>query len=84
MDTKVIFNNKKMAVVLDMESTHVYVPRIYHQKQKGKRSPRYLIKCGCCERNLEIFYHLDDDEVEINGVFTSKKIWRKIFEEILK
>lgn len=27
--------------------------RLYHRKAKGKRSPRYLLRCGCCEEKIE-------------------------------
>lgn len=40
--------------------------RVYHRKGKGKKSPRYLLKCGCCEQKVEIYY--GDDGLEINGV----------------
>ena len=40
--------------------------RVYNRKGKGKRSPRYLLKCGCCEGKLEIYY--SEDGLEIGGV----------------
>ena len=40
--------------------------RIYHKKGSGKKAPRYLLKCGCCNEKLEIYY--DDKGLEINGV----------------
>jgi len=27
--------------------------RVYHKKGIGKKGPRYLLKCGCCEEKLE-------------------------------
>ncbi len=30
--------------------------RVYHRKARGRKTPRYLLKCGCCEEKLEIFY----------------------------
>ena len=37
--------------------------RLYHKAGKGKKSPRYLLRCGCCERKLQIYYA--DDGLEI-------------------
>ena len=37
--------------------------RVYHKKSNNKTSPRYLLKCGCCEKKLEIYY--DDEDLEI-------------------
>jgi len=30
--------------------------RVCHRKGTGKKSPRYLLKSGCCEQKLEIYY----------------------------
>lgn len=38
--------------------------RIYHKKGSEKKMPRYLLKCGCCDEKLEIYY--DDEALEIN------------------
>lgn len=56
--------------------------RIFHRKQKGKKSARYLIKCGDCDKKIEIYY--GDEFLEINGVNSSKKEWRKILIPLLK
>jgi hypothetical protein len=40
--------------------------RVYHKKGVGKKCPRYLLKCGCCEEKLEIYY--SEDGLEIGGV----------------
>lgn len=50
--------------------------RIFHRKKVGKRDPRYLIKCGCCEQRLEIYY--GDGTLEINGVMGSVEDWREV------
>ncbi len=55
--------------------------RIYHRKGKGKKSPRYLLKCGCCEQKVEIYY--GDDGLEINGVNGSIEDWRDILLPLL-
>jgi hypothetical protein len=58
-----------------------FEPRIFHRKGHGKKVPRYLVKCGCCEGKLEIHYH--EDDLEINGVFASINSWRKILLPLL-
>ena len=55
--------------------------RVYHRAQKGKRSPRYLLKCGCCEQKLEVYY--DKDDLEINGVMASIENWRELLIPLL-
>lgn len=65
---------------------HIGIPllRIYHRKAKGKKSARYLIKCGDCDNSFEIYYGpKGDDTLEIGGVFASKKEWQKIFIPLL-
>jgi hypothetical protein len=44
--------------------------------------PRYLLKCGCCDEKLEIYY--DDEGLEINGVNGSIEDWREIFLPLLR
>lgn len=56
--------------------------RIFHRKESGKRSPRYLVKCGCCDESVEIYY--DEDGLEINGVLASREEWLKLFGALLK
>lgn len=55
--------------------------RVYHRKESGKKSPRYLLKCGCCEERVEIYY--GDDGLEINGVNGSIENWRDILLPLL-
>ncbi len=55
--------------------------RVYHRKGSGKKSPRYLLKCGCCEEKVEIYY--SDDGLEINGVNGSIEDWRDILLPLL-
>ena len=50
--------------------------RVYHKKGTGKRCPRYLLKCGCCEEKIEI--HYAPDGLEINGVNGTIEDWREI------
>jgi hypothetical protein len=55
--------------------------RVLHRKGHGKRSPGYLLKCGCCDEKLEIYY--DKEGLEINGVDGSIEDWRKILLPLL-
>jgi hypothetical protein len=56
--------------------------RVFHRRQSGKRDPRYLIKCGCCNEQLEIYY--GGGTLEINGVMGSVQNWREILLPLLK
>lgn len=56
--------------------------RIYHKKGPEKKMPRYLLKCGCCDEKLEIYY--DDEGLEINGVNGSIEDWREILLPLLR
>ncbi len=56
--------------------------RVYHKAGAGKKSPRYLFKCGCCERKIEVYH--DNDSLEINGVNGSIQNWREILLPLLK
>jgi len=55
--------------------------RVYHKKGTGKKSPRYLLKCGCCDEKLEIFY--SEDGLEIGGVNGAIQDWRDILLPLL-
>jgi hypothetical protein len=55
--------------------------RIYHKKGKGNRMPRYLLKCGCCNEKLEIYY--SDDGLEIGGVNGAIEDWQEILLPLL-
>ncbi|QQS42113.1 MAG: hypothetical protein IPM63_03985 [Acidobacteriota bacterium] len=56
--------------------------RVYHRKGNGKRSPRYLFKCGCCDESVEIYY--GEGTLEINGVMGSIEDWREILLPLLE
>ena len=56
--------------------------RAWHRKRQGRRSPRCLIKCGCCDNKIEIFH--DEYGLEIAGVNASKQQWRKLLLPILR
>jgi hypothetical protein len=55
--------------------------RVYHRRRKGKKSPRYLLKCGCCEQKLEIYYA--EDGLEIGGVNGAIEDWRELLLPLL-
>ena len=56
--------------------------RVFHRSGRGKKSPRFLIKCGCCDSSIEIYY--DEHGLEINGVNASVEEWRKVLVSLLK
>ena len=55
--------------------------RIYHTMGKGKKSPRYVLKCGCCQEKLPIYYA--EDGLEIGGVNGTIDDWREILLPLL-
>lgn len=55
--------------------------RVSHLKRKGKRDPRYLFRCGCCDNKFEIYY--GGDSLEINGVMGSVENWRELLLPLL-
>ena len=48
----------------------------------GRVLPRYLLRCGCCDQKMEIYY--GDEELEINGVNGSLENWREILLPLLQ
>jgi len=56
--------------------------RVYHRKSTGRKSPRYLLKCGCCNEKIEI--HYDVNGPEIGGVNGAVEDWREIFLPLLQ
>jgi hypothetical protein len=55
--------------------------RVYHRKGKRAQCPRYLLKCGCCDQRLEIYY--SEDGLEIGGVNGAIDDWREILLPLL-
>ena len=55
--------------------------RIFHRAVRNKTCPRYLIKCGCCDESVEIYY--DKLSLEINGVNASLAEWRELLLPLL-
>jgi len=55
--------------------------RVYRRRRVGKKSPRLLLKCGCCEERLEVYY--DREGLEIGGVNGSIEDWQEILLPLL-
>ena len=55
--------------------------RVYHKKAIKKKMPRYLLKCGCCNKKIEIYY--DEEGLEIGGVNGAIEDWREILLPLL-
>ena len=55
--------------------------RTFHASKKGKRDPRFLFKCGCCDQKLEVYY--GGDSLEISGVMGSVENWRELLLPLL-
>lgn len=64
--------------------------RVTKRARKKLMSPRLLVRCGCCDQSLEIYY--DDrrtgnahrDSLEINGVNGTIDQWRQVLLPLLK
>lgn len=61
--------------------------RVHHKAGTKKRMPRYLLKCGCCEQKLAIYYDEIERDIdlglEINGVNGAIADWREILLPLL-
>ncbi len=77
--TKPIKQNQKLAQCREDGNWEL---RIFHRAAQGNKSPRYLIKCGCCDEKVEIYY--DNEGLEINGVLGSLENWRQILLPLLQ
>ena len=55
--------------------------RAFHRAKKGKKDPRFLFKCGCCDEKVEVYY--GGDSLEINGVMGSVKNWLELLLPLL-
>ena len=81
---KAIPIQRRMAV-LRPEPEGVCAIRVSHRAERkrgqGHISHRYLLRCGCCDRAVEIYYNTDG--LEINGVNGSVENWREILLPLL-
>lgn len=64
--------------------------RITRRARQKLKSPRFLVRCGCCDGSLEIYYddrpsvNRHSDSLEINGVNGTVDQWRKVLLPLLK
>ena len=56
--------------------------RAARKRGRGEISPRYLLRCGCCDQAVHIYY--DHESLEINGVHGSIENWREILLPLLR
>lgn len=70
--------NKKMAIPAESGGFRL---RIYTRKGSEKKMARILVKCGCCDAQLDIRH--DFQTLEINGVIGSLDEWRSILFPLL-
>lgn len=70
--------NKKMG---QDDESGAYKLRVFHKKGEGVKCPRLLIKCGCCDNELKIYYC--QEGLEINGVNASIEEWKNILQPLL-
>ena len=68
--------NKKI-----MRSDGNFQIKVSNKKQRGKKSPSYTFRCGCCSKKVEIYY--DNESLEINGVNGSIENWRELLLPLL-
>ena len=71
--------NQKLA---QPRSEGYFAIRVFHTGKKGKRDPRFVFKCGCCDQKLEVYY--GEDSLEINGVMGSVENWRELLRPLLE
>ncbi len=55
--------------------------RVRHREGSGKKTPSYILRCGCCSESLQIYYA--DDGLEIGGVNGALEDWREILLPLL-
>ena len=55
--------------------------RAFHRSRVRKKDPWFLLKCGCCENKLEVYY--GGDSLEIGGVMGSVEHWRELLLPLL-
>ena len=80
MEIKEIRSNRKNRLYSIRPDGYPQI-RVYHKKAKGKKTARYLLKCGCCENKAEVWY--DHEGLEIGGVHGSIEDWREILLPLL-
>lgn len=77
---------QRRTAVLRPEPEGVCAIRVSHRAQRkrsqGHISPRYLLRCGCCDQAVQLYY--GPDGLEINGVNGSIENWREILLPLLR
>jgi hypothetical protein len=64
--------------------------RITRRGRRKFKSSRLLVRCGCCDQSLEIYYdekttgNPHQDSLEINGVNGTVDQWRQVLSPFLK
>jgi len=75
-------SNKKRFIYNEDDEYGMPILRFWHRKAAKKKSPSMLVKCGCCDEKVEIYYdafpHNEFPSIEINGVIASVNEWRKV------
>lgn len=79
----------KITYIKDGKGTCIPL-RVTKRAGTKRISPRLLVRCGCCDQSLEIYY--DDrrignahrDSLEINGVNGTVDQWRQVLLPLLK
>ena len=78
-------SNKKLAKNFIEHTENIM--RVYHRKAHDKFLPKYTVKCGCCNKKVEIYYDKDcplgEPTLEINGVLGTVRNWRAILLPLL-
>ena len=72
---------RRMAVMRPKPESEFAI-RVFHRAGRKRRTPRYLLRCGCCNASLEI--HYNEESLEINGVNGSLENWREILLPLLE
>lgn len=78
-------------VIRIKDGKETYLPlRLTKRAQTKRISPRLLVRCGCCDQSLKIYYdgrragNLNLDSLEINGVNGTVDQWRQVLLPLLK
>ena len=81
-----VLSNRKMWV---KGRGPVYIPRVTHRAAHKKKLPRFRVTCGCCSKQVDIYYDVPDPReirhttLEINGVDGGLEDWRHILMPLL-
>ena len=55
--------------------------RVRHRGAVGKKSPCYVLRCGCCSESITVYH--SEDGLEIGGVNGAIEDWREILLPLL-